>query len=70
MKTLAGLVTVGALFLFSGCGDNQDRNSKEQVRKDHVWKDQVEMLDKAKELEDMALDSAEKRRKQIEDQGG
>ena len=70
MNTSVKLISIGALLLFGGCGDGQEQEPREQVRKDHVWKDQVDMLDKAKQLEDMVLDTAEKRRKQIEDQGG
>ena len=70
MNDLIKSVLVITLLLLIGCGESQNRNSEQQTNKDHVWKDQVEMLDKARQLEDMALDSAAKRRKQIEDQGG
>ena len=70
MNDLIKSVLVITLLLLISCGESQNRNSEQQTNKDHVWKDQVEMLDKARKLEDMALDSAAKRRKQIEDQGG
>ena len=70
MNNLIKSVLVITLLLLISCGESQNRNSEQQTNKDHVWKDQVEMLDKARQLEDMALDSAAKRRKQIEDQGG
>ena len=70
MNTIVKLTAIGILLIFGACSDNDEREPREQVRKDHVWKDQVDMLDKAKGLEDMALDGAERRRKKIDNQGG
>lgn len=68
-KSIA-LIALAMLLLLGGCSDRPESDHQDEKRKDHVWKDQVDMLDKAKALEDMTLDSAEKRRQQIEDQGG
>ena len=70
MNCMIKIARIIALLAVTGCSDSQDRNPSEQQKGDHVWKDQVEMLDKAKELEDTALEAAEKRRKQIKNQGG
>ena len=52
-----------AFFLF-GCSDNTDSKADG----DHVWKEQTETIDKAKEVEAMMLKSAEDRAKSIEEQ--
>ncbi|OGT65409.1 MAG: hypothetical protein A2W69_04545 [Gammaproteobacteria bacterium RIFCSPLOWO2_02_47_7] len=47
-----------------GCSDNNDT----QEKKDHVWKEQTEAIEKAKAVEGMLRDSAEEQRRQIMEQ--
>lgn len=44
-------------------------SSEDNEVKEHVWKDQVEAIDKAREVEGMVLDAAGKQKKQAEDSG-
>ena len=54
--------------MFSGCSSEGDNNNVD-ARKDHVWKEQTDTIDKAKEVEGIIMDSAEETRKRIEQQG-
>ncbi len=63
MRSVNLTVIILAFFLF-GCSDNTD--SKADA--DHVWKEQTDTIDKAKEVEAMMLKSAEDRAKSIEEQ--
>jgi hypothetical protein len=47
-----------------GCSDNNDT----QEKKNHVWKEQTESIEKAKAVEGMLQDSAEAQRRQIQEQ--
>jgi outer membrane biogenesis lipoprotein LolB len=51
--------------LFTACSD-EGNSSKAETKKDHVWKEQTDTINKAKEVEGMILDSAEETRKAIE----
>ncbi len=44
-------------------------SSEDNEVEDHVWKDQVEAMDKAREVEGIILDAAGKQKKQAEDSG-
>lgn len=55
------LVALG--LVIGGC------SSEDNEVEDHVWKDQVESMDKAREVEGMILDAAGKQKKQAEDSG-
>ncbi len=52
------------VFLLSACSENNDAQGK----KGHVWKEQTDAIEKAKEVEGMIQDSADEQRKIIEDQ--
>ncbi len=57
------VIFLAAVFLLvSACSDD-DRESG-----DHVWKDQTQALDKAKEVEGLLKDATDQQRKIIEDQ--
>ena len=60
------LLTVYLIFMLniSGCSDNNDT----QEKKDHVWKEQTEAIEKARAVEGMLQDSAEEQRRQIMEQ--
>jgi hypothetical protein len=51
-------------FLISACADS----SENKVGKDHVWKEQVETIDRAEGVEDLLKKSADAQKKAIEDQ--
>tara|TARA_R110002072_G_scaffold234185_2_gene391734 strand:- start:23154 stop:23366 length:213 start_codon:yes stop_codon:yes gene_type:complete len=60
-------ILVACFYLF-GCSDENDISSKAS-QKDHVWKEQTDTINKAKEVENMMLDSAAVTREAIENQG-
>lgn len=51
--------------ILSACSD-EDNSEGATAKKDHVWKEQTDMINKAKEVEAMILDSAAATRKTIE----
>ena len=55
---------VSCLILF-GCSDENDSSSATS-QKDHVWKEQTDTIDKAKEVEGMMLESAAATREAID----
>ena len=63
MRSVNLIIIILAFFLF-GCSDNTDSKADG----DHVWKEQTDTIDKAKEVEAMMLKSAEDRAKSIEEQ--
>jgi hypothetical protein len=56
-------IMVSCLILFS-CSDESSNSSQ----KEHVWKEQTETIDKAKEVEGMMLESAAATRKLIDEE--
>lgn len=52
-----------AMVLLVSCSGDQEPAEDRPARGDHVWKDQVQAYDKAKQVEDM-LDKAAKKNKQ------
>ena len=57
------LLLVLGLFLI-GCSKQDEEEVKE-----HVWKDQVEAIDKAREVENVLRDAAGKQKKAAQDSG-
>ena len=57
-----------ALMLVSACSDDEQGSSERKLSGDHVWKEQTETIDKAKEAERLLQDVAEKQRQAIEAQ--
>ncbi len=55
-------------FLIYGCSDDKS-NSDTEIKKDHVWKEQTDTINKAKQVEGMMLDSVDATRQAIEHQG-
>lgn len=53
--------------IFVACSD-EDNSSSAEAKKGHVWKEQTETINQAKEVEGMLLDAAENTRKTIEQQ--
>jgi len=63
MKNIISILCA-IVFLLFACSDNNDAQSK----KDHVWKEQTNAIEKAKEVEGMVQESADEQRKLIEEQ--
>ncbi|MCH8163593.1 MAG: hypothetical protein IIA99_05830 [Proteobacteria bacterium] len=57
-----------ALILVSACSDDEQGSSERKLSGDHVWKEQTDTIDKAKEVEGLLQDVAEKQRQAIEAQ--
>jgi PBP1b-binding outer membrane lipoprotein LpoB len=53
---LALLVTL--LFVFSGCSEGTDSKPKIDARQDNIWKQQKQPMEKAKQVESIMSDSA------------
>ena len=63
MRLLMMTVLLVALGSLAACGDGEKR-----AKDDHVWKDQVKALDKAKGVEKMLQDSAMQQMKAVDEQ--
>jgi hypothetical protein len=61
MKTHHVLLILLTVFI-TACSDETDK-----VKGDHVWKEQTDMIDKAKDVEKLVHDAAIQQRQQIED---
>lgn len=59
------LLVIISVFLIA-CSDEGDSDS--QAKTDHVWKEQTETINKAKEVEGMLMDSATNMQNAIENQ--
>ena len=63
------LVLITALLLVgAGCSDKTDKTTQQKAKKDHVWKSQTQVMEQAKGIESMVIDSAKTKRKEIEQQ--
>jgi len=68
MKRLYGSLLFGALVSLGSCSADQESDEQTRARGDHVWKDQVEAIDKAGRVEDMLKDESEKNKDELERQ--
>ncbi|MEE8482100.1 MAG: hypothetical protein V3S12_01985 [Acidiferrobacterales bacterium] len=63
-------VTIGlvfcALLLVVSCSNDQESSNTNSARGDHVWKDQVQAYDRARQVEDMLKKAADKRKDSLE----
>ncbi len=57
------VVSISALVI-TACSDDK----VDKVEQDHVWKEQTDMIDKAKDVENMLQDAAALQQQQIEQQ--
>ncbi len=64
MKLLKTILLLALSFLISACSDS----SENKVGEDHVWKEQVATMDKAKAVEGILKKSAEAQKKALDDQ--
>lgn len=60
------IMLVASCLMFVACSD--DSNSGADAKKDHVWKEQTDSIDKAKEVEGMILESQNKMKEELEEQ--
>ena len=67
MKYLFTMLFLAGAMTLSACSDGQE-DKKGTGSNDHVWKGQTDTMDKAKEVESMVLDQAEKMNKSVEEQ--
>jgi outer membrane biogenesis lipoprotein LolB len=65
MKTCIKIFLLFSFSILIGCSDDGG-NGVSEAKKDHVWKEQTETIDKAKEVEGMLLEAAENKRITIE----
>ena len=65
MKSLIPLVVCSVLMSLTACSSDTDTEATEDG---HVWEDQVEALDEAKEVEDTLKKAAEAQLEAIESQ--
>ncbi len=63
LRSVYLILPVALGLLVGGC------SSEDNEPKEHVWKDQVETIDKAREVEGMIQDAAGKQKKAAEDSG-
>ena len=65
------IITISLLIIsssiFMACSD-ENKNTNASAKKDHVWKEQTETIDKAREVEGILMNSAEETRKAVEQQ--
>ena len=65
LKMVLSLIVCLILTACSG----EDSSNSSDAKNDHVWKEQTDTIDKAREVEGKLMDSAEETRKLIEQQG-
>jgi len=63
------IILLGVVILFiSACSDDEEAASENKLSGDHVWKEQTQTIDRAKEVEGMLQDAADQQRKLIDEQ--
>jgi len=56
------------LFLIGACSSGDDQTSPKQSSDDHIFKEQMRALEKAKEVEQMLQSGADQRQQAMEEQ--
>ena len=64
MKNIICLLCI-LVFMLSACSDN---NNDAQSKKEHVWKEQKDTIEKARAVEGVLQENSDEQRKSIEDQ--
>ncbi len=62
------IILSAVLLLVSACSDDGKATSENKESGDHVWKEQTQVLDKAKEVEGLLKDVSDQQRKIIDEQ--
>jgi hypothetical protein len=66
---IARLVWTTVMFLLlAACSSGDDQSGKPASRVDHVWKEQVGTMDKARATEDTVMDAAAKQAEAVQEQ--
>jgi len=66
---IKNIIFLGVVLLFiSGCSDDENAAPENKLSGDHVWKEQTQTIDRAKEVEGMLQDATEQQRKLIDEQ--
>lgn len=65
-KVIKVMLLLFSCSLFIACSSEDDSNA--EMNHDHVWKEQTDTIDKAKEVEGMLMDSATNMQNAIENQ--
>lgn len=60
-------LALGITVLLAACSGEDATQQSGPARGDHVWKTQTDMLDKARDVEDVLLDASSQQRRQIDD---
>ncbi len=66
IKTIIFLISI--LLFISACSDDDNATSENKGSGDHVWKEQTQALDKAKEVDGLLKDATDQQRKIIDEQ--
>ena len=61
------IILVAALISFSACSGDEQGSSENKGGGDHVWKEQTQAIDKAKEVEGLLQDASDQQRKAIDE---
>lgn len=71
MLTKSQLLSVLSFLLISACSGNNDHakgTQDTQTSKDHLWKEQTDTIENAKQVDKLIQDAAQHQRRSIEDQ--
>lgn len=62
MNVIIKILLISMIIFLPACSEDKQNSSE------HVWKEQTDAINKAKQVESMIMDSAEKQKKAIERQ--
>jgi hypothetical protein len=63
-RTIAAI----SVLALAGCSNQKDADSKEQVRKEHIFQEQARALEKAKGVEQVMQDASAQQRRLVDGQ--
>jgi len=66
IKTIIFLASI--LLFISACSNDDNATSESKGSGDHVWKEQTQALDKAKEVDGLLIDATDQQRMIIDEQ--
>lgn len=68
MQLVNGIILLLIISLTVACSGEDASGTKENANDDRIWKTQTDALERARQVENILLESAEERRGQIEEQ--
>lgn len=68
MNRLYTIALSSALLLLISCSEDQESGNEPRTRGDHVWKHQVESIDRARDVEGMLKEATDKNKDELEQQ--